>query len=72
MVNFADDVADHSDVCQAFGKAPHVPTAGAAAVSMFNGEVQVVLPFLADLIALHAMDVFPKYSLLLPVQSENP
>ena len=30
------------------------------------------LPFLGDLISLRAMDMFSNYSLLLPVQPENP
>ena len=72
LVNFADGALEHCDACKAFEKAPHAPIAGTLRVSMFNEKVQVDLPFLGDLIALHAMDTFSRYSLLLPVQSKNP
>ena len=49
-----------------------MPIAGATAVSMFNEKAQAGLLFLDDLIALHAMDMYPKYSMLLPVPSANP
>ena len=62
MVNFVDDVLDHCDVCRAFDEAPHVPVAGTHAVSMFNEKVHVDPLFLDDLIAVHAMDMFSKYS----------
>ena len=39
---------------------------------MSNEEVQVDLLFLGDIIALHAMDMYTKSSLLPPSQSENP
>ena len=71
-VNDVDEVLENGDVCRASDKAPHVPLAGASAVSMFNEKVQVDLLFIEDLIALRAMDAFPKDSLFLPVQSKNP
>ena len=67
-----DEVLERCDVCRSFAKAPHDPIAGASTVSMFNGKAQAGLPFLGDIIALRAMDMFSKYSFLLPVQSENP
>ena len=39
---------------------------------MFNERVQMDLLFLDDLIALHIMDVFSKYSILTRVRSKNP
>ena len=38
---------------------------------MFNEKAQADPLFLDDIIALHAMDMFPRYSLPLPVQPEN-
>ena len=75
MSHFAphlEAVLGKCDVCRAFDKAPHVPIAGASAVSMFNEKAQVDLLFLGDLVVAHAMDVFSKYSLLRPEQSKNP
>ena len=72
LVNFADEVLEHCDVCDALDKAPHVPIAGASTASVFNEKVQVDLPFSGGPIALQAVDMFPKYSLLPPVQSKNP
>ena len=71
-MKFADEVLEHWDVWKALEEAPHVPIAGASPASMFNEKVQVGLPFCDDIIALRAMDISPKYLLLLPVQSENP
>ena len=45
---------------------------GSTTASAFNEKVQVDLLFLDDLIVMHAMDVFSKYSLLRPAQSGNP
>ena len=72
LANYAVGVLGNCDVCRAFEEAPHVPTAGASAVPMFNEKAQVDLAFLGDLIRAHAMDVFPKYSLLPPANSKNP
>ena len=43
LVNFADDVLEHCDVCKAYEKAPHVPIAGTSPASTFNEKVQVGL-----------------------------
>ena len=72
LVNFADDVLEHCDVCEAFDKAPHAPIARASSVFMFNELAQVDLFFLDDLVARRAMVLFPEYSLLFPVRPENP
>ena len=45
LVNHVDDVLENCDVCRAFDKAPHLPTAGASAVPTFNGKAQVGLLF---------------------------
>ena len=39
---------------------------------MFNEKAQAGLLFLDDLIALHSVDMFSEYTLLLPFQSKNP
>ena len=41
-------------------------------MSAFNEKLQIDLLFLDDLVALHVMDMFSKYSLLIPVRSKNP
>ena len=65
-------VLGQCDACMAFDKAPRVPMAGTSTVSMLNEKVQVDPLLLVDLVDLRTMDMFPKYSLLLPTQSENP
>ena len=72
LATYADDVLENCDVCGAFDMAPRVPIAGASAVSTFNEKLQGGLLFLSALIALHAVDMFPKYSLLLPAHSKDP
>ena len=67
-----DAASEHCGVRRAFDKAPHAPAAGASAVAMFNEKLQVVLPFLADIIAAHVMEVSSKYLLLMPVRTKNP
>ena len=59
-VNRADEVLEHCEVRRSFGEAPHV--------SMRS----VDLPYLDDLIALRAMDVYRKHSPLIPARSGNP
>ena len=66
------EVLGYCDFCRAFSRAPHVPIAGASTVSAFNAKLQVDIPPLGDIIALHVMDVFPKFPLLAPVRSKNP
>ena len=58
LVNQVGQVLETCDVCRAFDKAPHIPIAGATAVSAFNEKVQVDLLFVDDLVVVHAMDVF--------------
>ena len=72
LVNHVDKALETCDVCRAFDKAPHIPIAGPTAVSAFNEKVHVDLLSLGDLVMARAMDVFSKYSLLRPAQSENP
>ena len=67
-----DAVVTQCEVCRAFDKAPHLPIAGTSMVAAFNEKLQVDLLFLDDLIVLHIMDVFSKYSVLTPVRSKNP
>ena len=72
LVNFANEVLGHCGTCRAFRKAPHVPIAGTSTESMANEKAQVYFLFLDDIIALLALDVFPMYSLLLPVKYKIP
>ena len=37
LASYADKVFEYCDVCRASEKAPHVPTAGSSAESMFSG-----------------------------------
>ena len=57
---------------KAFEKAPRIPIAGNSSVSTFNEKLQVDLLFSDDLIVLHIMDVYSKYSILTPVRPKNP
>ena len=67
-----DEVLAQCGVCQAFGKAPHAPAAGASTVAAYSEKLQVALLFVGDIIALRIMDVFSKYSFLIPVRTKNP
>ena len=67
LVAHVDGVLGNCEVCRAFDKAPHLPVAGTSSVSCFNERIQVDLLFSGDIIAVHAMDAFSKYSLLHPV-----
>ena len=67
-----DEVVRECEIRRAFDAAPAIPVAGTSKVSSFNEKVQVDLLFLGDLIALHVLDVFPRYSLLVPVRPKNP
>ena len=70
-VNCVDDVLGHCEDCPAVDKAPDVPIAASSTASMFNEKVQVDLLFLGDSIALRDMDMYFKYSLMLPVHFES-
>ena len=72
FADFADEVLEQCETCRAFDKATHVPISGTSTVSMFNEEVQVDPHLLDDIIARRAMEMFPKYPLLLPKQPKNP
>ena len=72
LVRFADEVAEQCEVCRAFDKAPRIPIAGTSTASAFNEKLQIDLLFLGDIIALRIMDMFSKYSLLIPARSKNP
>ena len=72
LLNCVDEVSKHGEVCQGFDKAPHKRIAGTPAVSMSAGKLQVDLVFLEDVMALRAMDVFSKYSFLIPVRARSP
>ena len=51
------------DVCAAFDKAPHLPAAGTSLVPALNEKVQADYSFSGNLITLHAMDLFLRYSI---------
>ena len=51
------------EVRRTVDKAPHLPIAGTASGSPFNGKLQVGLLFSGDTIALHVIDMSPKYAL---------
>ena len=72
LVAHVDEVLGNCAVRRACDRAPHVPIAGAAAVSAFNEKVQVGLLFLGDLVVVRAMDIFSEYSSLRPAQPKNP
>ena len=64
LANVADESLEHCEFCKAFNRAPYVPISGTLTVSVFYEKAQVDLPFLGDLIAMRAMDLFPRYSAL--------
>ena len=72
LVNYVAEVLEHCEVRRAFDKAPHVAIAGASTVSLPNGNLQIGLSPLDEIIALRAVDVYSKYSLLLPERSKHP
>ena len=72
LFNYADDALERCEVCRAFETAPREPIAGTSTVSAFNGELQVSLLLLGDIIAQREMDAYSKNSPLIPVRPENP
>ena len=70
LVDNADEVLEQCEVCRAFDKAPHVLAVGTSTASMSDEKAQVDLMFSGNLIDPHAMDMYPKYALPLPVRSE--
>ena len=71
-MNCVGEVLEQRGVRRIFDKALHVPIPGTPAASISSEELRVDLLFLDDIIALRAMHVFSKYSLLVPVRSKNP
>ena len=57
LADFADEVFERCEVCRTAAKAPHVPIVGTSAAPTFNGNLQVDLLSLDDVVALHASDV---------------
>ena len=49
---------------QAFHRAPHVPFSGAS-------KIRIDQLFLDDIIAPHVMGVFPEFSVVTPLRSDN-
>ena len=72
LIALADDVVRECETFRAFDVAPAIPVAGTSSVSSFNEKVQVDLLFSGDLIALHVLDLFSRYSPLSPVRSKGP
>ena len=72
LVASANEELAQREVCQAFDRAPHVPAAGTSIVAMLSEKLLADLLFLGDIIALRLMDVFSKYSFLIPVRARNP
>ena len=72
LLTRVDEVLEQCEVSRAFDNAPRSPAAGTSAVAMFSEAPHVHLQFLGDIIAVHAMDVLSKDSLLIPVRTKNP
>ena len=68
----ADEAMAQCEVCQAFEQAPHIPVGGTSTVAMFSEKLRADSPFSDDIIAPHVVDVFSKYSPLIPVRTKNP
>ena len=71
VVKAADTVAGECDMRPTFDEAPHLLEAGTSMASAFNGEVQVGLLLPDNLIPPHALDLFPRYSMLFLVTSDT-
>ena len=72
LLTYADEVSEQCEVRLPLAKAPHVPIANTSTASRFAEKLRADLLFPDDLTALRALDVFPKYSLLMPVRSKDP
>ena len=72
VLKAVDFAADLCGVCAALEKAPNLPVAGTSLAPSFNAKVQADLLFLGNVIALHAMDLYSKYSLLPMVLPGHP
>ena len=60
------------EVCQAFEKVPHLPTAGILSASSLYEELPVYLPLSDDADARNAIDMYTKYPVSVLVRHENP
>ena len=65
-------LCEQYEACWASDKAPHLPVAGTSLVSSLNENVQVELLLLDDVLPLHAMGPYSKYSHQVRVRSRNP
>ena len=72
LANYVDEALGQCGARRAFYRAPRVPIAGTFTAPTLNGELQIDLFILDDIIALHIMDVFSKNPLLAPARSKNP
>ena len=68
LLQHVHEVLGHCDVRRAFGRAPHVLTAGTSAISIFNEKLQLDLLFWGEIVPLHSENS----ELLIPAHSENP
>ena len=59
------------EICRAFDVAPAIPVSGTSPASSFNGMAQVDLLLMGDIVALHVLDLFARYSLRAPVRSKK-
>ena len=65
------EVPERREVCRALDRAPRAPAARASTAARFNEKLRVDLLFFDDIIAVGAMDVCSKYSLLILVRTRN-
>ena len=72
LAPYVDEVLEQREIRRAFDQSPHIPIAATSTESMSRGELEADLLILGDAIALRAVDVFSKYSLLIPGRSKNP
>ena len=66
------EVVGPREVCQTFDEAPNLPMVGTPIVPSFAGKARVAILSLGDVIALHAMGPYSKYSLLAPAYLDYP
>ena len=71
-INVEDGAIPRCGVCRALDKTSNLPIAGTTSAPPLYEKLQVELPFLVGILALRAMDMYSKYSLLMPVRAGNP
>ena len=71
LSDWVGGAASRCEVCQTSGKMPNLPVAGTSSAPSFDGTQAGPL-LLGNVIALRAMDVYPKYPLVARVGSKNP